>query len=95
MKSIKPTLTKWKSIVALILAAIALIKGWLFFWGILCLFWGITNILAQEAYFVERILRAENPIIYWIIIAFWLILSAFYFAIDPNVNRWLSDVLFF
>ena len=82
---------KWKSMLALVLAAIGTVKGWLFIWGVFCLFWAVVNIRAQEAYFVERIERSQSPVIYWIIIAVWLLLSATYFAIDPLIKSFMTN----
>jgi len=67
-----------------------LINNWLFVWGIFCLFWGLENIRAKEAYFVERIERAINPVLYWIIIGIWLGMGLFYFYMDENIFLFLS-----
>ncbi len=70
---------KWKTILALILLIIAIVMNWSWVWGILFLFWGVFDLLNQETYFVERITRAENPVLYWIIVITWLVLSVFSF----------------
>ncbi len=81
---------RWKTLLALMLALFAVIYHWLFVWGIFCLFWGWENLRAKEAYFVERIERSENPVLYWIIIAIWVGMGLFYFYIDETVFNFLS-----
>ncbi|GLO63289.1 hypothetical protein MACH09_37970 [Vibrio sp. MACH09] len=76
---------RWKTILALILAAFALKFNLLFVWGMFCLFWGVENIRAKEAYFVERITRRDDPVLYWIIIAVWLVMGVFYFYLDDTI----------
>ncbi|WP_375753581.1 hypothetical protein [Vibrio sp. HN007] len=74
--------TRWKTIAALILALVALIFDLVLVWGIFCLFWASQNIRHREAYFVERIERDDNPILYWIIVSAWLAAAFFYFYLS-------------
>lgn len=70
---------KWKTIIALILLSVAVVMNWSWVWGILFIFWVTFDLINQETYFVERITRAENLVLYWIIVAAWIILSVFSF----------------
>ncbi len=62
---------RWKTIIALIAMGVATVFNWMPAWGALFLFWVGVNIKNKETYFVERILREENPILYWIILCGW------------------------
>ncbi len=83
---------RWKTILALILAAIAFKFNLLFVWGMFCLFWGVENIRAKEAYFVERIARKDNPVLYWVIIATWLGSGALYFYMDETIFNLINRI---
>jgi len=73
---------KWKSIIALLLAAGSTILDLYFVWGLLCLFWSVENIKNKEAYFVEKVEKTTNPILYWVIIAVWLGMGGYYVYYD-------------
>lgn len=77
---------RWKTYFALVLAVIAFSCDLLFIWGLFCLFWGSQNIKAKEAYFVERIERKTNPILYWIIIAIWVVMGGLYIYFDGFIR---------
>ena len=68
---------KWRTIIALVLMYIAIIMNWQWAWGILFLLWVIPDILTGMTYFIEPIEKKEHPLLYWVIIASW-ILMAFY-----------------
>ncbi|WED24403.1 hypothetical protein L3Q72_16120 [Vibrio sp. JC009] len=73
---------RWKTILALVLAIIAFKFNLMFVWGIFCLFWAVQNIRNREAYFVERIERDENPVLYWIVVGIWGVTGITYFFMD-------------
>lgn len=83
---------RWKTILALVLAVTAVYFGLLFVWGLFCLFWGIENIRSKEAYFVERIERQKNPVLYWVIIASWLAMGVMYFYSDSRIHQLLNHL---
>jgi len=70
---------KWKTILALVLIFIGSIMGWSWVWGVLFLFWAGTDIIYQETHLIEQITRSENPILYWIVVVNWIVLSLFSF----------------
>ena len=75
MTSNRKPVFKWRTILSLILIAVAVAVNWTWVWGILFLIWSIQDLISQEAFLVERIARAENPVLYWIIIVTWFLLS--------------------
>jgi len=70
---------KWKTILALVLIFIGSIMGWSWVWGVLFLFWAGTDIIYQETHLIEQITRSENPILYWVVVVNWIVLSLFSF----------------
>ena len=68
---------KWRTIIALILVYIALILNWQWIWGILFLFWVIPDIFSGVTYFIEPIERSSHPVLYWIIIVSWILMSLY------------------
>ena len=69
--------TKWRTIIALILMYIAIIMNWQWAWGILFLLWVIPDIINGMTYFIEPIEKKENPILYWIIIISWILMTLY------------------
>lgn len=66
---------KWKTILALILIIAGVILNWSWIWGALFLFWAGTDLIYQETHLVEVIKRAENPILYWLVVVTWILLA--------------------
>ena len=68
---------KWRTITALALMYIALIMNWEWAWGILFLFWVIPDIFTGITYFIEPVSKKKNPVLYWVIIVSWLLISIY------------------
>ncbi len=66
---------KWKTLLGLFAIVLAVLFDWGWAWGVLFLAWTITGIKSRETFFVERITRADNPGLYWTLIASWILLS--------------------
>ncbi|MGB0496462.1 MAG: hypothetical protein ACPGJI_08900 [Kangiellaceae bacterium] len=73
---------KLKSKIALVLAVVSILLNLYFIWGALCLFWAFENIKNEETYFVEKVEKIANPILYWIIIGVWLSMGGYYIYYD-------------
>lgn len=72
---------KWRSILGLLLVWLAVWFNWQWVWGILFLLWVVPDIISGVTYFMEPISKYENPILYWIIISSWLLMSAYTIAL--------------
>ncbi|PZW42609.1 hypothetical protein LX95_00925 [Mesonia algae] len=70
-------ITKWRTILALVLMYVAMIMNWSWAWGILFLLWVIPDINTGITYFIEPIEKKENPLLYWIIIASWILMAIY------------------
>lgn len=66
---------KWRSILGLILIYLAMWFNWQWAWGILFLFWVIPDLNSGVTHFLEPIEKKENPILFWIIIVSWILMS--------------------
>ena len=65
----------WKTILALILMGFAIYFKWNWFWALLIVL-GLINVLAtNEIHFVETIKRKEAPLMYWIMVSVWILLT--------------------
>ena len=66
---------KWRAILGLLLVitAVFLEADWV--WGLLFLLWVIPDIRSGVTYFFEPIERYRHPILYWLIIGTWIVLS--------------------
>ena len=68
---------KWRSILGLVFMYIAMWFNLQWAWGILFLLWVIPDLITGESYFMELITKKDNPILYWIIVGSWLLLSIY------------------
>lgn len=68
---------KWRTIIALVLMYVAILMNWEWAWGLLFLFWVIPDIFSGITYFIEPVSIKENPILYWVIIVSWLLMSIY------------------
>jgi len=74
----KPKATiKWRSILGLILVYMAMWYNWQWIWGVLFLLWVIPDIFSGVTYFIEPIARKEHPILYWLILSSWILMSIY------------------
>lgn len=71
-------MVKWKTILGLILLLLAVINKWMWMWGILFMFWVVTDIKSRKSYFIEEIDRDYHPFLYWVIVIIWFTLGLSY-----------------
>lgn len=72
--------TKWRTILGLIFMYVAMWFNWQWVWGILFLLWVIPDLFTGVTYFMEPIEKTEYPILYWIIILSWILMSLYSLA---------------
>lgn len=70
---------KWRTILGLILVYVAMWFNWQWIWGVLFIFWVIPDILSGVTYFIEPIEKIKHPILYWVIILSWILMSVYSF----------------
>lgn len=68
---------KWKTIIALLLMAFAIILEWNWFWAIFIVLGLINVIKSGEIHFVESVTRKETPKLYWVMFFIWMILALY------------------
>lgn len=66
---------KWKTILVLILMLFAVVLEWNWFWGLLLLFGLVQYIISEEIHFIEVITKKESPVLFYIMLVFWSILT--------------------
>ena len=76
----KSASVKWRSILGLVLIYLAMWYDWQWVWGVLFIIWVIPDLLSGVTYFMEPIEKKENPILYWIIVVSWLLMSVYSFT---------------
>ena len=76
----KQTNLKWRTILGLIFMYIAIWFNWQWAWGILFLLWVIPDIFSGITYFMEPVEKKESPILYWVIIISWILMSVYSLA---------------
>ncbi|CAM3549547.1 hypothetical protein [Parendozoicomonas haliclonae] len=70
---------RWKTVLALIVMTVATLYEFMPVWGVLFLYWAWMNIKNKDTFLVERIQRSENPVLYWLIVAGWVVLAVLTF----------------
>lgn len=73
---------KWRTIIGLILMYIGMWYDWQWVWGLLFLIWVIPDLKSGVTHFIEPIVKKENPILYWIIVLSWLLMSVYSFVLQ-------------
>jgi len=68
---------KWRTIVGLAMVWVAVVFELQFVWGLLFLFWIAPDIVYGATYFIEPLSRQETPLLFWAVVATWLLLSAY------------------
>jgi len=76
-KSSNSISTKWRTILGLIFIYLAMWFNWQWAWGILFLLWVIPDLITGVTYFMEPVEKKEHPILYWIIIGSWILMSLY------------------
>lgn len=79
-KSSNTNSAKWRSILGLIFIYIAMWFNWQWAWGLLFLLWVIPDLFTGVTYFMEPIDKKDHPILYWIIIISWILMSLYSIA---------------
>ena len=73
---------KWKTIIALTIVYVAVYFSWNWVWGLLFIMWTIPALYSGQTHLVEPINKADNPILYWLIMFTWISLSTYLILID-------------
>ena len=68
---------KWRAVLGLVIVAIAVLTEANWVWGVLFLVWIIPDIQRGSTHFLEYVERKRNPVVYWLIIATWIVLSVY------------------
>lgn len=68
---------KWRAILALALIAVIIYFNWTWGWAILFFIWVIPDFFSGVTYLMEPVKKAENPLLYWVILLTWVLLSIF------------------
>jgi predicted transcriptional regulator YdeE len=79
---------KWKTIIALAAVWFAVIMNWSWIWGVVFLIWVIPEIRLGRAYFIESVERKQHPLLFWIVILSWILMSVYILvtAFVPKLN---------
>lgn len=72
----------WRTLCGLILVYVSAIFSLNWLWGILFLFWVLPDLLSGVTYFISEVKRKETPVLYWAIMATWILMSA-YVLLEP------------
>ena len=59
------------TVIALAAAVAAIVLDWYWPWGLLFVYWTVPNIQRGEAFLIEPISRARNPVLFWAITGMW------------------------
>ena len=65
--------SKPRTVVALLAAVAVTLLGWYWPWGLLFLYWSVMNVRDGDAFLIERISRANNPVLFWSITGLWTV----------------------
>ena len=79
---------KWKTLLPLLLVYLAVLMGWNWVWGVLFIMWTIPALYSGRTNLVEEINREDNPVLFWLIIGTWIVLSIVMILFDLVTLIW-------
>ncbi len=88
MNTIIEAAKSWKTILALTLIYVSIYFDWMWVWGAIFIFWCYRSISKGETYLVEDIKKIEKPVLFWAIIATWIVLSLYMIVFDLSRLVW-------
>lgn len=71
---------KWRAIAGLVLVLLAVLLEANWVWGVLFLLWVIPDLKHGSTHFLEHIERRKNPLVYWLVVSVWTLLSVYLIA---------------
>lgn len=74
--------TPWKAVLALAVVWVAVVMDWNWVWGALFILWTIPALVTGRTHLLEEVSRARNPVLYWLIVSTWILLSLYLIASD-------------
>ncbi|WP_282610446.1 hypothetical protein [Pelagibius sp. Alg239-R121] len=73
---------KWKTIAALAVVYVAILFELNWVWGLLFIMWLVPAVYSGRTHLVEEVARSENPILFWLILGTWFVLSIYLVLAD-------------
>lgn len=71
-----------RATLSLFLIYLSVWTQWYWLWGVLILLWALNDMIVGQTWLSETIARRQNPVLYYLILATWLVFG-FYFALYP------------
>lgn len=71
--------TKWRTLIGLVLIYMAVALNLDVIWGVFYLYWVIPDLFRGETYFIEPLRQKEHPVLYWAVVLTLLLLSLYVF----------------
>lgn len=68
---------KWRAILGLVIVSLAVVFDATWAWGLLFLLWLLPDLRSGHTHFLEHVQRRTNPIVYWLIMVTWVVLSLY------------------
>ncbi len=76
---------KWKTALGLAVIWVAVVMEFNWVWGVLFIMWTIPALRTGQTYFVEPLRRADNALLYWLVVGTWIVLSLYLILFDLGV----------
>jgi len=73
---------KWKTVLGLLVIYTAVLFDQYWVWGVLFILWTIPALRSGETFFVERLSRRANPLLFWLLVSTWIALSCYLIVAD-------------
>lgn len=70
------------NIIALLILAIGVYYNWFWPWGALFLYWTVLAYMSGEVNLISEINSRDTPVLYWIVLISWFVLSLYYIIYD-------------
>lgn len=77
---------RWKPIIGIAMVTTAILLDMPIIFGLLYIIWAVNNIRYGEAFILETVTRAKNPVLYWMTTLLWLF-SGIYVFVYSLINN--------
>lgn len=86
-----PARFKWMTVTALAILWVAVVFEVNWVWGVLFIMWTVPALSSGETYLVEPITRRDRPVLFWLLVGTWIVLSVLLIVWDvARFTGWTS-----
>ena len=76
----KGVLDYWQAKLSFVLIIVTLVTSWYWLWGLLMIFWAFMDLIQQQTWLSEPIVKDDAPVLFYLILVTWLGTGLYFFS---------------